>query len=342
MVKNILKKAYWFIMDGLPDRAAVELFYLRAFKKLPDLKNPKTFNEKIAWRKLYQRNPLFPVFADKIAVKAEVAELVGKQHLIETLWVGRTPDEIPYDALEPPYVIKVSHSSGGNIFIRTKSDIQKEETSESVYKQLKYRYAHRFREWGYLDIPPQVMVERMIEMPQGDVPEDYKFFVYHGRVHFIQVDYDRFKGHKRNIYDRDWNLLPVKSLFPQATESTAKPSSLGKMTEIAEKIGSQFDFVRVDLYSTPQGILFGETTFYPGAGIEGFAPHDWDYAFGEPWKLDVRLIEDYHRRYGQLTEEVASIRERLIAEQKRDMRLFPPPSWLKRLAMKWRGVPPAG
>jgi len=56
------------------------------------------------------------------------------------------------------------------------------------------------------------------------------------------------------------------------------------MIELAEQIGAQFDFVRVDLYSPPQGIFFGEFAFYPNAGLEAFTCNEWDYRFGEPWK----------------------------------------------------------
>jgi len=110
----IVSKIYSLSTDMLPDYVAVNLVHFRSFRKLPCLKNPKAFNKKIAWRKLYQRNPLFSFLADTIA------KLIGEQHIIETLWVGNNPEDIPFDILEPPYVIKVNHSSGSNIFIRTK------------------------------------------------------------------------------------------------------------------------------------------------------------------------------------------------------------------------------
>jgi hypothetical protein len=284
-MKNIVRKVYKSVIDRLPDYAAVNLMYFRCFRRLPNLRHPRTFNEKIAWRKLYQHNPQFPIFADKIAVKAEIARLIGEQHIIETLWVGNNPEDIPFDGLKPPYVIKVNNSTGGNIFIRRAQDIKRNGIVASMRGQLGFSHGHLFREWGYLGIPPKVMVERMIEMPGDDVPEDYKFFAYHGRVHFIQVDCDRFRGHKRNLYDREWNLLPAKLIHPPTSEPVSKPVNLGQMINLAEKIGAQFDFARVDLYSPPQGILFGEVTFSPEGGHGAFIPEDWDNKFGEPWKI---------------------------------------------------------
>jgi len=269
----------------IPDYVAVRLLYYGAFRRLPDLKHPKTFNEKIAWRKLYQHNPLFPLFSDKIAVKAEIAHLIGEQHIIETLWTGDTPEAIPFDDLAPPYVVKVNHSTGGILFVRTPQDVKQEMIVSSMRRQLRLSHGRRLREWGYLGIQPRVLIERMVETPSGDLPEDYKFFVYHGRVHFIQFDCDRPRGLKLNFYDRAWNLLPAKLRYPRTSAPIPRPANLAQMIEMAEKIGAQFDFVRVDLYSSPQGILFGEVTFYPNAGLEPFTPAEWDMTFGEPWHL---------------------------------------------------------
>jgi hypothetical protein len=287
MIRSIVEKVYKSVIDSLPDYAAVNLTYLRYFRRLPNLRHPTTFNEKLAWRKLYQHNPQFPIFTDKIAVKREVAKLIGERHIIETLWVGSNPEDIPFDGLKPPYVIKVNHSSGGHVFIRTAQDIKRGRILASMREQLGLLYGYRYREWGYRGIPRMVMVERLIQMPGGEVPEDFKFFTYHGRVHFIQLDRGRFSGHKRNFYDREWNILPVSKLNhpPPISEPVSKPENLGEMINLAEKIGAQFDFVRVDLYSPPQGILFGEVTFYPSSGLQAFIPKDWDYKFGEPWKI---------------------------------------------------------
>ena len=285
MTGSVTHRVREALRDLLPDYAAVNLLYYSVFRRLPDLKHPKTFNEKIAWRKLYQHDPRFRVFSDKISVKAEVAGLIGEQHVIPTLWTGDAPEAIPFDELAPPYVVKVNHSSGRSLFIRTPQDVKKQATASSIREQLTSSHARRLREWGYLGIPPRVLVERTVETPDGDLPADYKFFIYHGRAHFIQFDCDRTRGLKLNFYDREWNLLPAKLRYPRTLAPVPKPQNLARMIELAERIAAQFDFVRVDLYSPPQGILFGEVTFYPNAGLEPFTPQEWDTTFGEPWRL---------------------------------------------------------
>jgi hypothetical protein len=285
VIAHIAEKIYHSVIDSLPDDEAIKLAYFRNFLTLPNLKHPRTFNEKVAWRKLHQHNPQFPIFSDKIAVKREIANIIGEQHIIETLWEGSEADEIPFESLEPPYVIKVNHSTGGNVFIRIPQDIKRDEIVASMRDQLGYRHGYRHREWAYSGIPHKVLVERMIVMPDGGVPHDYKFFTYHGRVHFIQLDCGRFRKHRRKFYDREWNPLPLKMRYPEISEPVPAPVTLPQMINLAEKIGAQFDFVRVDLYSAPSGILFGETTFYPGAGVGHFSPRSWDLIFGVPWKL---------------------------------------------------------
>lgn len=285
-MKQIIRTLFWTITNLLPDGFAVRLLYFRYFQKLPNLKKPRTFNEKIAWRKLFQHNPLFSIYADKIAVKNEIAKRVGKKFIIETLWVGDDPEAIPFDRLPKPYVIKTNHSYSDVIFVKSDDTINRKQVIAKIKEQLGYSHGHHSREWGYLAIQPQVLIEKMIETQSGAAPEDYKFFVYYGRVHFIQVDFGRFKNLRRNIYDRDYQLLAVnKGGASNTTDPVSRPTNLEEMILIAEKIGHLFDFCRVDLYSTTDGVKFGEITFYPGAGHSRFTPEEWDVKFGDPWNI---------------------------------------------------------
>ncbi len=261
------------------------LIHLRHTGKLPDLRNPSTFNEKILWRKLNQRDPRFPLFSDKIGVKQCIVDLVGAQYVTPTLWTGTDAGAIPYERLATPFVIKANNGSGGNIFIRRREDIDRAAIATTLNRQMHYSHGRQLREWGYLDIKPRILIEPMIWTPDGTAPEDYKFFVYDGKVHFIQYDCDRFDDHRRNLYDADWNLLPATLQFPAEESPIPRPESLAEMIRIAERIGEPFDFVRVDLYSTRDGIRFGEVAFYPGSGFEAFSPPEWDRQFGAPWKI---------------------------------------------------------
>lgn len=266
-MRTLIKKIYWAIMSLLPDAVAVPLGYLRTFKRLPNLRHPKTFNEKLAWRKLNQVDPNFTVFADKIAVKSKVSDLLGEEFVIKTLWTGSRPEHIPYSNLKPPYVIKVSHSSGGPIFVNSQADVDRRRFANNLRKQLRHRHWKLHRERGYQKIVPRIIIEEKLALPGGAIPEDYKFFVYHGRVEFVQVDYDRFEDHRRVMYNRAFEPLDVQYCYPGIDTPRPQPAQFAEMISAAEKIGGIFDFCRVDLYATDRGIKFGEVTFYPEAGL---------------------------------------------------------------------------
>jgi TupA-like ATPgrasp len=288
--KLALKRCCWRVVNLLPDAWAIRSFHLWYFKRLPNLSKPKTLNEKIAWRKLYQRDGRFKIFADKVAAKTEIARLIGEDRINKTLWTGVDPAEIPFDRLIPPFVIKTNHGSGGNIFVRTSADINLSAIKESLTRQLAYSHAHRWREWGYCNIPRKILVEEMIVDENGQMPDDYRFYVYHGRALYIQVDYDRFTDHRRQVFDRSWQRLPMEYKYPGSDVVIPVPAMLAELIDVAEKIGEEFDFARVDLYATFNGVKFGEVTFYPAAGLGDFRPVDWDARFGEPWQLPTEFV----------------------------------------------------
>ena len=63
---SFISFVYHTAIHLLPPRARVILEYLRAHRRWPNLKNPQTLNEKITWRKLYDRDPRMPDLVDKI------------------------------------------------------------------------------------------------------------------------------------------------------------------------------------------------------------------------------------------------------------------------------------
>jgi len=282
-----LRNTFQRFEESLPDRQALQLRYFREYGRLLNLKNPRRLSEKIQWRKLYQRDPRFVVFVDKIAVKPQIAKLIGAQYVTPNLWTGHDPAAIPWDSLTTPFVIKVNHSFGHHVFVRDLAKVDRNAVVAQMRKQLGYSHVVRGREWCYGEVKRQVLIEKMIETAPGVLPEDFKFFVYHGAVHFTQVDHDRFGQHRRSFFDRDWQRQPTILLVPHISGPIAPPPHYEQMIALAERIGVEFDFVRVDLYDTAEGVFFGETTFYPGCGFAKLEPDEQDLAFGSPWNLPI-------------------------------------------------------
>jgi hypothetical protein len=300
VIRRLKGKLLDAVSDVLPDRSAIQLGHYRTFKTLPDLKRPKTLNEKIHWRKLNQRDPLFTTFSDKIAAKAEVARLVGAEHVIENLWTGTDPEEIPWDTLEPPYVIKTNHTSGCNLFVRRGERADRAGIARELKKQLEFDQSQKWREWAYKGIKRGILIERMLESSTGSVPADVRFFVYHGKAQFVYVVRDRYEIEKTTIdfFDIGWNRLEILKYdeTPRPIHGIGRPPNLDEAVAIVETIAAPFDFVRMDMYLEGGKIYFGEATFYPCAGLCKMEPPEWDSRFGEPWEIALEqpaLVPEY-------------------------------------------------
>lgn len=74
---NIKSFAIYGIGKLIPDRLYVNLYYYKKFHMMPNLKNPKSFNEKLTWMKLYDRNPQYIQMVDKYAAKKYVEKIIG-------------------------------------------------------------------------------------------------------------------------------------------------------------------------------------------------------------------------------------------------------------------------
>jgi len=250
----------------------------------PNIRNPRTFNEKIAHRQLFAPNPLASLVADKWRVREYVAER-GLAHILnEVYFVTDAPETIPFDDLPDRFVTKANHGSGWNIIAKDKSKLDRQEVIRQCreWLSLKYGKATRSYESHYDSIQPVILVEKLLEDRDGRVPLDYKFFCFHGRAQYV-VAIDRSASPTLNCYDREWQDMGFRMSYPIG-KTVPKPALFDRMIEVAESLSVGFDFVRVDLY-TPDSeiILFGEITVNSGGGLAKFTPRKWDFRFGELW-----------------------------------------------------------
>jgi hypothetical protein len=145
------------------------------------------------------------------------------------------------------------------------------------------------KEWAYSRVPPGLLVEELLSGVGGGVPDDYKFFVFHGRCRYIQVIGGRFRRPKtEDFYLPSWDRIALHSGKPSASARLSRPESLDEMIEVAERLGAETDFVRVDLYGLPDRVVFGEMTNYPAGGYAPFNPSGFDHEFGQHWKVPRR------------------------------------------------------
>lgn len=275
--------------------------------RLRRTRRPRTFREKVRYKMLRDRRPLIVTFADKSAVRDYVASRVGSGYLPTAFAIVDDPQELVRSSLPAAYVVKPTHGSGAAIVVSghapAEATLPPAEwgwtychvrpatvTVEALAEIGRHWLAKVYgqgpnREWAYTRIRPRVIVEEMLAGPDGAIPDDYKFFVFHGTCHFIQVDAGRFGGRTQDFYRPDWEHLAMSGGPAWADPPRARPERLVEMIAVAEKLGAETDFVRVDLYDLPDRIVFGELTSYPAGGDSPFDPERFNTEFGRPWTV---------------------------------------------------------
>lgn len=266
---------------AIPDKQYLQLLYRRVFDKKLHLDNPLSFNEKLQWLKLYNRNPLYTKLVDKYEVKKYIAEKIGEQYIIPTLGVWDNFDDIDFDSLPNQFVLKCTHDSGGLVIVKDKSKFDKDTANKKINKCLKRNYYWQGREWPYKDVKPRIIAEKFISFgEEGDIP-DYKFYGFNGKVTALMVATERQSGHtKFDFFDNNFNYLPFRWGHDHASVRPTKPENFNKMLDIASVLSKGFPHIRVDLYNVNGNIYFGELTFTHWSGMCPFEPEEWDYKFG--------------------------------------------------------------
>lgn len=276
---NLLQKVYYKLARPmLTDRAFSQMSMNRWLGGGVD--NPRTFNEKIQWLKLFHRDPLFPKLADKYAVREIVKKRVGSWILNELYQLYDDPRDIDWDGLPNAFVLKATHGSGMNILVRDKSTLDTSAVTQQLQRWLKTDYSRFGREWVYRDTSRCIIAEAYLLDEKGAVPKDYKGFCFNGLPGYIQVDADRFGNHTRAFYDVQWNQQPFTILHSMASGSISPPQYLEVMLAAAETLSKGMPFVRIDFYALPR-IVFGEMTFFPENGAGPFDPPAWDATLGQ-------------------------------------------------------------
>jgi len=253
----------------------------------PDLQNPKTFNEKIQWLKLYDRKSEYTQLVDKYEVKNYIAEKIGEGYIIPTLGLYDSFAEIDFDKLPRQFVLKCTHDSGSVVICKDKKNFDIGNAHRILDRGLSRNYYWGSREWPYKNVKPRIIAEQFLEELSEEGIIDYKFLCMDGKVKIVFTCSNRFSdsGLCVNFYDREWNAMLFERHYPRRKKEIEKPKKYEEMVEISEKLSVGIKFVRVDLYYIQERIYVGELTFYPGSGLEEFTPVEWDYRLGEMIQL---------------------------------------------------------
>ena len=273
----------------LPDDLYLKLMYRRQIGKPLNLKNPKTFNQKLQWLKLHDRNTKYIKFVDKYEVRQYIRDRIGERYLIPLVggpW--NSVDDINFDNLDDQFVLKCTHDSGSAIICDDKTKFDVEAAIITTRNNLNRNYFWIVREWPYKFIKPRIIIEKYLEEQGVSGLIDYKFMCFNGTVRCIFTCTDRKnKKLKVTFFDRKWNRLPFVRHYPADAKTIQKPRNFDKMIKISETLSKGLPFARIDLYEFHSKIYFSEITLYPGSGFEEFSPEVWDKTLGDWIDLSV-------------------------------------------------------
>ena len=258
-----------------------------------NLKNPRTFNEKLEWLKINYKNELIPLCADKYRVREYVRNNVGDHILNKLIGVFNTPEEIEWGILPNQYVIKCTHGAGYNIIVDNKNNLDIIKTKNTLHRWLKEKYGNKFFELHYNEIHPKIIIEKYLSSLHSTLPIDYKIYCFNGKAKIILVVTGR--GEHTICYDyfdSDWNELNIGIQSQKSHKKIEKPTDINNMLLYAEKLSTPFPFVRVDFYEINGKCIFGELTFTPCGNMDKDYTDDGKHYLGS--LIDISNIRVNH------------------------------------------------
>lgn len=281
---NRLKLRYLKKMTFLPQKVYLPYLYEYFTGKKLNLSDPKEFNQKIQWYKIYYRPKILNQLVDKYAVREYVEKIIGNQYLNEIYGVYDSYSEIDFEGLPNKFVMKAVHASSYNIICENKEKLDLKKVKRKIKKWLSTNQYYRAgQEWAYKDVKPRVIIEKYMEDDTRKSINDYKFYCFDGKVKFMEVHIDRAEKLKLENFDVNFNKLPFNKMpiENRINEPIYKPDNFEEMIELSEKLAKNFPFVRVDFYSIKGKSIFGEMTFYPSDGRKEYIPEEYNRIIGD-------------------------------------------------------------
>lgn len=284
-MKKELIKVYRKIAGIFPFKFVIYTDYLIKQKKLLNLKNPKSFSEKIQWIKIYGKLEKYSHLVDKYEVRDYVATNIGKEYLNNIYGVYDNVNQIDFKEFPNKFILKLNNGSGYNLVCKDKSSLDIDKVKNDLKKWMKVDFYKEHKEIQYKNVKSKILCEEYLEDESGDL-KDYKIFCFNGKAEFIQVDTGRFSNHIQNMYNTNWDKLNLSFGYKSGNIIDKKPKKLNQMLLLAEKLSKDIPFARIDFYYVSDKIYFGEITLTPQNGLVSFSPESEDYRIANMINLE--------------------------------------------------------
>ena len=260
--------------DNLPLLA--EKIYYNILGRRIDWNNPKDINEKINWMKFNTDTSMWTILADKYKVREFLTEKGYGDLLVPVVGKWDRADEINFEDIKYPCILKVNHGAGGNYPLMAKpTESEIASLIQNLNKLLDTPYGYDTAEPHYIPIKTCVIAEEfLIEEKKNQHSSsliDYKVWCFNGVADSILAVFDRAKyAVKLSNYDKDWNFHPewaiTTSHYLNGGDVLPKPLNLQKMLDAAAALSKGFPQIRVDFYEVNGKLYIGEMTFTSQGG----------------------------------------------------------------------------
>lgn len=284
------REKYYITLTEEEKKEELEKWYLKLTGQRLELENPRSFNEKIQWLKVFDATDEKTILSDKYLVRKWIKKKIGEQYLIPTYGVWENARDISFDVLPEKFVLKANHGSAMNLVVKDKSKLDYSKVRKMANRWIQTPYDLSGMEQQYYSISRRIIAEEYIEQIDGGLL-DYKIHCFNGEPKLIQVIGDRdFKNRtaKEVFFDLEWKQNSFKSnTYKQYEVAPAKPVCLNEMIEITRILSKDYIYVRVDLYVIDNIVKFGEMTFTPASGIRKWGDQGFNRMLGSWIKIDI-------------------------------------------------------
>lgn len=280
---KIINKIGHMLFDNLSDELYLKIKYFYRMKKKLNLRDPKTYCEKLQWIKLYDRKDLYTKMVDKYEVKKYVADTIGEEYIIPTYGVWDNAEEIDFEALPEQFVLKCTHDSGSIIICKDKSKLNYDEVREKMNKALKKDAFIDGREWPYKNVKRRIIAEKFMIDSEDEELRDYKFFTFNGEPKILYIAQGRGQGKEifADFYDMNFKHLDMTIDHKMSVDKPHAPKNFELMKKLAAKLSENTLEVRVDFYEVDGKVYFGELTFFHCSGFIAAKPEKWENQLGD-------------------------------------------------------------
>lgn len=256
-----------------------------------NLKNPKTFNQKIQWLKLKDNNDEKSQLTDKVLVRNFVKSKIGEEFLKPALWIGKRFDEIPFEQLPDKFIIKANNGSKKYLMIKDKKRFLETPQLVDAVKIRFYNwlnspyYLNSALEMQYKNIEPQIIIEPVLCDEGTSVPVDIQIYCFNGTPKVFELK-SNTDPRMCTVFDENFEQSDIKFMKKDVSIFQQPDDNLKKAVELSAVLCPNFKFVRVDWIVSGGKLYFNDMTFTPESGFYDFIDRKQNIKLGDMLKLN--------------------------------------------------------